>query len=82
MAQEDLSEKISLDFTDVAMVGSGFADECLAKLISKHGIDETLKKTVIHNCDPIVRMIITSAVTSRLLFDLTQDLTEESGEEA
>jgi anti-anti-sigma regulatory factor len=55
-------ETITLDFTGVRNVNSSFANALLVPVFETHG-REALKKFRFQNCNPIVRIMIESALT-------------------
>ncbi len=54
--------EIVLDFSGVRNINSSFANAFIAPLVEQHG-EEALKKLRFHGCNPVVRVMIESALT-------------------
>lgn len=59
------ADTVVLDFAGVVMVGSSFADECVAKLVSSLGLDEMKRRTTFRNVAEPVALIIRGAIAER-----------------
>ena len=55
-------DEIVLDFSGVRNMNSSFANTLVAPLIEQHG-SEALAKLKFRNCNPVVRVMIESALT-------------------
>jgi hypothetical protein len=55
-------DEIVLDFEGVRNINSSFANALIAPLIRQHG-QEALAKLRFHNCNPLVRTMIESALS-------------------
>lgn len=60
------SPRIVLDFGDLPVLASSFADEAVAKLIASYGIDTFLKRFRLIKVDSVNRQIIFRSVQQRL----------------
>ena len=55
-------DKLVLDFTGVRNINSSFANALIAPLIEQHG-EAALGKLSFHGCNPVVRVMIESALS-------------------
>ncbi len=60
------NDKVVLDFTGVSVVSNSFADECLAKLLQYHTLDELKKRTTFCGLDDFAKKNIAVAFRRRL----------------
>lgn len=60
-------EKIILDFQDVKMVTSSFADEVIGKNCAKLGLHNFFKKVQIVNSSEQIKLILKKAIMDRLV---------------
>jgi len=58
--------KIAIDFTDIVMVSSSFADECFGRLVTKVGPAEFFSRVTFENTDAALRAIIDRSIMQRL----------------
>ena len=58
--------KVDVDFTDILIVSSSFADECFGRLIAQMGPSEFFSKITFVNTDTAIRAIIDRSVLQRL----------------
>lgn len=70
-----------LDFSDMRIVGSSFADETIARLVQHYGLDEFRRKFFVRNASPAVQGIISRAMYARAS-DLPADESAEADLEA
>lgn len=55
-------ERITLDFTGVRNANSSFVNALIVPLVEAHG-EETLRKLRFKSCNPVVRVLIESALS-------------------
>jgi anti-sigma regulatory factor (Ser/Thr protein kinase) len=60
------AKKVEIDFADIAIVSSSFADECFGRLIASVGPTEFFSRISFVNADSTVRAIIDRSVIQRL----------------
>jgi len=60
-------EKIILDFSDIAMISSSFADEVVGKLMEKYGYEDFNKSFIISNVERNVESLLNYAITNRTM---------------
>jgi anti-sigma regulatory factor (Ser/Thr protein kinase) len=60
------TSKIAIDFSDIVMVSSSFADECFGRLIAKVGPAEFFSRVTFENTDMALRSIIDRSIMQRL----------------
>lgn len=65
--------KIILDFSDISMISSSFADEVVGKLMKEYGFNEFNKLFIISNVERNVESLLNYAITNRTTND---DLSE------
>lgn len=66
MINFDKEDEIILDFQDVKMVTSSFADEVVGKNCAKLGIHNFFKKVQIVNSSEQIKLILKKAIMDRL----------------
>lgn len=66
MIDFEKEEEIILDFQDVKMVTSSFADEVIGKNCAKLGLHNFFKKVQIVNASEQIKLIIKKAIVDRL----------------
>ena len=67
------SANIAIDFSDILMVSSSFADECFGRLIAKIGPAEFFSRVKFENTDEALRAIIDRSVMQRLRHTVDRD---------
>lgn len=60
--------KINIDFDDIFMVSSSFADECFGRLVSQLGPAEFFSRVTFLNTDSALRSIIDRSIMQRLKY--------------
>lgn len=60
-------ENIILDFENVTVVTSSFADELIGKNVKEIGFEEFIKKVKIENATNNIKLVIKKAMMDRLL---------------
>lgn len=60
-------ENIILDFENVTVVTSSFADELIGKNVKEIGLEEFIKKIKIENATDNIKLVIKKAMMDRLL---------------
>lgn len=65
-AQNSHYSKILIDFSDVKMISSSFADELIGKLIAKYGFSAFMQHIVILNTNKFIDAIINRSVGQRM----------------
>ncbi len=66
--------KITIDFSDILMVSSSFADECFGRLIAKVGPAEFFSRVNFEHTDEALRAIIDRSVMQRLKYTSESDI--------
>jgi STAS-like domain of unknown function (DUF4325) len=59
-------QKVAIDFTDIHLVSSSFADEVFGKLFKELGPLEFSTKLELKNVDPTVKLLIDKAIIQRM----------------
>lgn len=67
MINFEKEQEIVLDFQDVKMVTSSFADETIGKNCAKLGLDNFFKKVQIINTSEQIKLILKKAIMDRLV---------------
>lgn len=67
------SAKVNIDFDQIMMVSSSFADECFGRLIAKVGPAEFFSRVKFENTDEALRAIIDRSVMQRLRYAASSD---------
>ncbi len=62
----DTSKRLVVDFRDIQLVSSSFADEVFGKLFLELGPLEFATKLELRNIDPIVKLLIEKAIVQRM----------------
>ncbi|MDR2849929.1 MAG: STAS-like domain-containing protein, partial [Verrucomicrobiota bacterium] len=62
----DTSQRVTLDFSDVQMVASSYADEVVGKLAVKLGFTDFNQRILLRNMNETVEVIINQAVEKRI----------------
>jgi hypothetical protein len=62
----NISKKVIVDFRDIKLVSSSFADEVFGKLFIELGPLEFSAKLELKNIDPIVKLLIDRAIVQRM----------------
>jgi hypothetical protein len=63
---------VVIDFRDVGVISSSFADEALAKIVVELGQSAFAKRVAFRNVDHTVRMLIDKAIAQRVAVQALQ----------
>jgi hypothetical protein len=66
LAQMCPGEEVNVDFSDVALVSSSFADELIGKLFAEFGPLEFMTRFKLINISPTVQQLIDRAISQRM----------------
>ena len=81
LSTELSGEKIILDFSDISMISSSFADEVIGKLMEKYGYEGFNKSFVISNVERNVESLLNYAIANRTMNEITYN-TKDKGVKA
>ncbi|MCQ2122207.1 MAG: STAS-like domain-containing protein [Fibrobacter sp.] len=74
LRKEIQSKRIILDFSNILIISSSYADEVIGKLVEKYGFDNFNKYFTLSNIDHSVESLLNFAISNRIRNSFSEDI--------